>query len=109
MNHPAVLAFAAITSCVVALVIFSALPPIRERHHKWVLLNIYDSRLLLIKPTFSVFEYHHRFAGWSGIGCVWIFVVLSVCQVKIDNGWTWSGYDLVHSQQFWYAVFSTVL
>jgi hypothetical protein len=61
----------------------------------------------------SVFEHHHRFAGWLGLACVWTFVILSISQVSIDHGdsaeWQWSSQALVHSPQFWFALFITIL
>jgi hypothetical protein len=57
----------------------------------------------------SVFEFHHRFAGWFAVACVWVFVGLSVSQQKVDGHWVWSGHDLVHAQQFWFTLFATLL
>lgn len=63
---------------------------------------------IFIMPCHSVFERHHRFAGWSAVAMVWIFVCLTD-SLNTDGGFTGSGRRLSHAQEFWYALFITIL
>lgn len=80
----------------ITAVILSALPIIRERHH-------------------NIFEHHHRFAGWVGLVVTWVFVVLGCMQVSpvgLEGNtveWKWDVGSLIHAQQFWFALFITIL
>ena len=58
----------------------------------------------------SVFEYHHRFAGWTSVALVWIFVGLSDA-LNGEGGFTSAaeGRRLAHAQEFWFALIITVL
>ena len=56
----------------------------------------------------SVFEYHHRFAGWTSVALVWIFVCLSD-GLNGEGGFTSEGSRLAHAQEFWFALFITIL
>ncbi|KIM29823.1 hypothetical protein M408DRAFT_67200 [Serendipita vermifera MAFF 305830] len=95
-THVVVLAMSVTVTFFIAIVILSALPFIRERHH-------------------NVFEHHHRFAGWGGLVFTWVFVVLGCMQVpstRADGGnveWKWDASALVRAQQFWFALFITIL
>jgi hypothetical protein len=71
--------------------ILSAIPFIRKRHH-------------------NVFEHHHRFAGWAGLGFVWILVVTSNLQDPKNPGYfSGSGRALAVAQEFWFAFLITIL
>jgi hypothetical protein len=80
----------------ITISILSALPFVRHRHH-------------------NVFEHHHRFAGWTGLIVTWVFVVLGCMQIPVvaEGGetvdWKWDAAALLHSQQFWFALFITIL
>lgn len=63
--------------------------------------------LTLLLPD-SVFERHHRFAGWSAVVMVWIFVCVTD-SMDVEGGFTGSGRRLAHAQEFWFAIFITVL
>ncbi len=56
--HPAILVFVFLASFILVLVCASAWPSLREHHH-------------------NVFENIHRYAGWTGLGILWILVGLS--------------------------------
>jgi hypothetical protein len=64
--------------------------------------------LLKMCCPFSFFERHHRFAGWFSVVFVWIFVCLSD-SLKPDGTFTTEGRHPVKTQEFWYALFITVL
>ena len=80
----------------ITIAILSALPVVRKRHH-------------------NVFEHHHRFSGWMGLVTTWVFVVLSGMQIPVTTangkitGWKWSAVPLIHSPQFWFTLFITIL
>jgi len=87
-----------IVTLLITVAILSAIPVVRERHH-------------------NVFEHHHRFAGWTGLIITWVFVILSCMQVPVLSSsgaaegveWKWDAAALVHSQQFWFTLFITIL
>lgn len=93
-NHLVLLAMGAIVVLFISTSAISALPVIRERHH-------------------NVFEHHHRFAGWLGLLSTWTFVMLTIGQVKVETEdairWHFQGSVLLHSQQFWFTLFVTIL
>jgi hypothetical protein len=64
-NPDAILIIGVVTSITLAICAGSALPWIRNKHHK------YDSGLQTwkseINHIYSVFERHHRFLGWLGL------------------------------------------
>ncbi|KIP03712.1 hypothetical protein PHLGIDRAFT_25971 [Phlebiopsis gigantea 11061_1 CR5-6] len=91
-NHtPAVvLAWGIITLVVINVVMFAATPWIRAHHHNF-------------------FERHHRFAGWASVVFVWIFVCIADSYNTETGKFHSSGNHLVKTQEFWYALFITVL
>jgi hypothetical protein len=73
--------------------------------------NVFDPSTHLLNLHTSVFEHHHRFAGWLGLAFTWILVILSVGQA-VDHDrveWHWSGREIVHYQKFWFSLFITIL
>ena len=56
----------------------------------------------------SFFERHHRFAGWLATVFVWIYVCVADA-VDPEGGFTSSGHRLARAQEFWYALFITLL
>ncbi|KAF7793497.1 hypothetical protein EIP86_004609 [Pleurotus ostreatoroseus] len=84
-----VLAWGIIGIVVTVITMIAAAPWIRANHHNF-------------------FERHHRFAGWFSVVCVWIFVSLSD-SANPDGTFTPDGNKIVRTQEFWYAVFITVL
>ena len=90
-NHPVVLAFGVITALTISISILSAVPSVRKRHH-------------------NVFEHHHRFAGWAGLGFIWILVVTSDLQDPKNPGhFSDFGRALAVAQEFWFALVVTIL
>ncbi|KAJ3536261.1 hypothetical protein NM688_g6862 [Phlebia brevispora] len=85
----AVLGWGVITVSFVGITMIAAFPWIRAIHH-------------------NVFEYHHRFAGWTSVAFVWIFVCLSDA-LNAEGGFTTPGNNLAHAQEFWFALFISIL
>ncbi|PSR81910.1 hypothetical protein PHLCEN_2v6205 [Hermanssonia centrifuga] len=84
-----VLGWGVITVATCAITMFAAAPWIRANHH-------------------NVFERHHRFAGWTAVAFVWIFVCVTDA-VSAEGGFTGSGRRLADAQEFWYSLFITIL
>ncbi|KAL3519939.1 hypothetical protein ACH5RR_018088 [Cinchona calisaya] len=83
-----------VASTILALIFLSSLaafPLIRHLHH-------------------NVFERIHRFAGWSALGLVWAFVILTISyDPKTKSYRSDFGSELVNHQEFWFTVGITVL
>ncbi|PSS36813.1 hypothetical protein PHLCEN_2v1357 [Hermanssonia centrifuga] len=84
-----VLAWGIVTVVVTVVTMVAAMPWIRAHHHNF-------------------FERHHRFAGWASVIFVWIFVCLTD-SLDVEGGFTSSGRRLAQTQEFWFALFITVL
>jgi len=84
------MAWAVITCVILGATWIAAMPWIRERHHNW-------------------FERNHRYAGWSTLGSVWIFVCIADTLNRPVNPNKSMGWNLVHSQEFWFTVGVTIL
>lgn len=91
-NHtPAViLAWGVITLVVVNIIMWAAMPWIRANHHNF-------------------FEQHHRFAGWIAVVFVWILVCMDDSYNKTTGKFHSNGNYLAQRQEFWYALFITIL
>ncbi|THH01227.1 hypothetical protein EW026_g1464 [Hermanssonia centrifuga] len=84
-----VLAWGIITLSFTGITMIAAAPWIRHYHHNF-------------------FEYHHRFAGWSSVAFVWIFVCISD-STNAGGGFTDDNRTLIHAQEFWFALVITIL
>ncbi|KAL8032474.1 hypothetical protein ABFX02_13G098200 [Erythranthe guttata] len=85
----------AVASAILGLLCFSCLaafPLIRHLHH-------------------NVFERTHRFAGWTALALVWVFVILTISFDPMTKSYVsddfWS--RLTKTQEFWFTVGITVL
>uniref|UniRef100_A0A7N0RFP0 Uncharacterized protein n=1 Tax=Kalanchoe fedtschenkoi TaxID=63787 RepID=A0A7N0RFP0_KALFE len=58
----------------------------------------------------NVFERTHRFAGWSALGLVWAFIILTIAYDPITKTYT-SGFGskLIRHQEFWLTLVITIL
>jgi len=90
VSHDAILATGVATNLAVAISALSAFPWVRNTHH-------------------NVFERHHRFVGWVGIVCTWIFVILGDSYDPNTRTWDPSGIHIAHQQDFWFISGMTVL
>lgn len=90
ITHDAVLVMGVVTNLAVMISALSAFPWVRNTHH-------------------NVFERHHRFVGWLGLICTWIFVILGDTYDPITRSWNLNGVALVHHQDFWFTMGMTVL
>ncbi|KAK7045624.1 hypothetical protein VNI00_007457 [Paramarasmius palmivorus] len=88
-NHSAVMVMSVLTSLAVAVSIMSAFPWVRNTHH-------------------NVFERHHRFVGWIGLLCTWVFVVLGDSYDLQTQSWNPDGIKILRQQDFWFAFGMTV-
>lgn len=89
ITHDAVLVMGVVTNLAVMISALSAFPWVRNTHH-------------------NVFERHHRFVGWLGLICTWIFVILGDTYDPITRSWNLNGVALVHHQDFWFTMGMTV-
>jgi len=64
-EYSVVLIMGVLTNFAVAVSILSALPWVRNTHHKWDHFIKPQEHINLIYPVrISAFERHHRFVGW---------------------------------------------
>ncbi|CEL54801.1 hypothetical protein RSOLAG1IB_07335 [Rhizoctonia solani AG-1 IB] len=89
VNQKSVIAMGVVTSVAVTISVLSAFPWIRNQHH-------------------NVFERHHRFIGWLGLLATWIFVILGNGFNPQTGEWTATGYHMISTQEFWFALGMTV-
>ncbi|KAF9642277.1 hypothetical protein BDM02DRAFT_3068807, partial [Thelephora ganbajun] len=88
-NHDAVLVMGVLTNLAVAVSILSALPWVRNTHH-------------------NAFERHHRFIGWIGLACTWVFVVLGDSYDIDKHQWNPDKIRALKQQDFWFCFGMTV-
>ncbi|CUA67991.1 Vacuolar membrane protease [Rhizoctonia solani] len=89
VNQKSVIAMGVVTSLAVTISVISAFPWIRNQHH-------------------NVFERHHRFIGWLGLLATWIFVILGNGFDPRTGEWTATGYHMISTQEFWFALGMTI-
>ncbi|KAJ3800266.1 hypothetical protein GGU11DRAFT_420108 [Lentinula aff. detonsa] len=89
-THDAVLVMGVVTNLAIAISILSAFPWVRNTHH-------------------NVFERHHRFIGWLGLICTWVFIVLGDTYDLNTHTWNPNGVHLIKQQDFWFAIMMTFL
>ncbi|KAJ3511682.1 hypothetical protein NLJ89_g3957 [Agrocybe chaxingu] len=89
VTHDAVLVMGVITNLAVMISALSAFPWVRNTHH-------------------NVFERHHRFVGWLGLVCTWVFVILGNTYDPVTRSWNLSGAALVRHQDFWFTMGMTI-
>ncbi|KAE9408745.1 hypothetical protein BT96DRAFT_873394 [Gymnopus androsaceus JB14] len=89
-THSAILAMGLATNIAVAVSILSAFPWIRNTHH-------------------NVFERYHRFVGWFGLLCTWVFVILGDTYDVNTRSWNLNGDHLAKQQDFWFAIMMSFL
>lgn len=81
-----------VASCILSILFLScmaAFPLVRHLHH-------------------NVFERIHRFAGWTSLALVWVFVTLSITYNPNTKSYEKQS-NLVKSQEFWFTLAITVL
>ena len=67
-----------------------------------------------LPPTFhsyyvcSIFERHHRFAGWTGLVFTWVFVILGDIYNVQTQTWDLSARHVFKQQDFWFIMSMTV-
>lgn len=88
-NHDAVLVAGVLTNLAVTVSILSAIPWVRNTHH-------------------NIFERHHRFVGWTGLACTWVFVVLGDSYDIDKHQWNPDGIRILRQQDFWFCFGMTV-
>ncbi|KAF7304713.1 hypothetical protein MKEN_01185400 [Mycena kentingensis (nom. inval.)] len=80
VNHDAILIMGVFTNAAVIISALSAFPWVRNTHH-------------------NVFERQHRFIGWVGLICTWIFVILGDTYDPITRTWDLRGQNLIGHQE----------
>ncbi|KAF8031051.1 hypothetical protein BT93_D0285 [Corymbia citriodora subsp. variegata] len=91
-TSPEIIGVASAILALIALSSLAAFPLVRHLHH-------------------NVFERTHRFAGWSALGLLWGFVVLTVAYDPRTKSYERDelGSRLMRQQEFWFTVGITVL
>ncbi|KAL3820352.1 hypothetical protein ACJIZ3_006257 [Penstemon smallii] len=83
-----------VASVILGLICLSSLaafPLVRHLHH-------------------NVFERTHRFAGWTGLALLWVFIILSISYNPLTKSYTNDiGSNLVKRQEFWFIIGITIL
>ena len=86
----AIIAVASAILSLLCLTSLAAFPLVRHLHH-------------------NVFERVHRFAGWSALGLVWAFVVLTISYDPISRSYSDDlASKLIKTQEFWFTLAITV-
>ncbi|CAH2078633.1 unnamed protein product, partial [Thlaspi arvense] len=86
----AIIAVASAILSLLCLTSAAAFPLVRHLHH-------------------NVFERVHRFAGWSALGLVWAFIVLTISYDPISRTYTDNlGSKLIKTQEFWFTLAITI-
>ncbi|KAL3741743.1 hypothetical protein ACJRO7_017244 [Eucalyptus globulus] len=91
-TSPEIIGVASAILALIALSSLAAFPLVRHLHH-------------------NVFERTHRFAGWSALGLLWGFVILTIAYDPRTKSYKRDelGSRLVRQQEFWFTVGITVL
>ncbi|KAF8031052.1 hypothetical protein BT93_D0286 [Corymbia citriodora subsp. variegata] len=91
-SSPEIIGVASAILALIALSSLAAFPLVRHLHH-------------------NVFERIHRFAGWSALGLLWGFVILTVAYEPRTKNYKSDelGSRLMRQQEFWFTVGITVL
>ncbi|KAJ7702714.1 hypothetical protein B0H17DRAFT_1167086 [Mycena rosella] len=84
INHDAILIMGVVTNVAVIISALSAFPWVRNTHH-------------------NMFERQHRFVGWVGLICTWIFVILGDTYNPATRSWDMNGVKLIAHQDFWFT------
>ncbi|KDQ59450.1 hypothetical protein JAAARDRAFT_46223 [Jaapia argillacea MUCL 33604] len=85
-----ILTMGVISNFILVICAISAFPWVRNTHH-------------------NVFERHHRFSGWSGLGATWIFVIFSDLYDTETGTYNFTGPHIVRQQDFWFVLALTFL
>ncbi|CAN7132369.1 hypothetical protein BRARA_H00958 [Brassica rapa] len=89
-NSTAIIAVASAILSLLCLTSAAAFPLVRHLHH-------------------NVFERVHRFAGWSALGLVWAFIVLTTSYDPVSRSYTDNlASKLIKTQEFWFTLAITV-
>ncbi|CAF1710678.1 unnamed protein product [Brassica napus] len=89
-NSTAIIAVASAILSLLCLTSAAAFPLVRHLHH-------------------NVFERVHRFAGWSALGLVWAFIVLTTSYDPVSRSYTDNlASTLIKRQGFWFTLAITV-
>lgn len=88
---PEIIGVASIILALLGLSCLAAFPLVRHLHH-------------------NVFERIHRFAGWSALALLWVFVIFTISYDPATKSYRKEfGSRLVKRQEFWFTVGITVL
>ncbi|KAF5729157.1 hypothetical protein HS088_TW21G01315 [Tripterygium wilfordii] len=88
---PEIIAVASTILSLLCLSCLAAFPLVRHLHH-------------------NIFERTHRFAGWTSLGLVWAFVILTISYDPKTKSYSHDiGSKLVKQQEFWFTLAITVL
>eukprot|EP01018_Ginkgo_biloba_P000866 Gb_06902 [translate_table: standard] len=82
-----------VASTILGLLVVSslaAIPLVRHLHH-------------------NVFERTHRFAGWTALAMLWVFVILTATYNPAEKTYNARGSTLAKKQEFWFTIVITIL
>ncbi|PCH38375.1 hypothetical protein WOLCODRAFT_97002 [Wolfiporia cocos MD-104 SS10] len=84
-QNKAIMAFGICTNVAMVITAVAGFPWVRNTHH-------------------NVFERWHRFMGWTGLLCSWIFILMGDLYDTETRQWNLSGVHIVKQQDFWYIM-----
>ncbi|KAF8411029.1 hypothetical protein HHK36_003568 [Tetracentron sinense] len=84
-SSPEIIGVASAILSLICLSSLAAFPLVRHLHH-------------------NVFERTHRFAGWTALILVWVFVILTICYEPIPKTYDLSISRLVKEEEFWFTL-----
>ncbi|OMO76291.1 hypothetical protein CCACVL1_15784 [Corchorus capsularis] len=86
-----IIVVASIILSLLCLSCLAAFPLVRHLHH-------------------NVFERFHRFCGWTALGLLWAFIILTISYDPITKSYSKElGSRLIRQQEFWFTVAITIL
>ncbi|KAK6268659.1 hypothetical protein QUC31_012819 [Theobroma cacao] len=90
-TSPEIIGVASTILSLLCLSCLAAFPLVRHLHH-------------------NVFERIHRFAGWTALGLLWAFIILTISYDPITKSYSKElGSRLIKRQEFWFTVAITIL
>ncbi|WCJ27168.1 Adenylate-forming reductase 03009 [Euphorbia peplus] len=89
-TSPEIIGVASAILSLLCLSSLAAFPLVRHLHH-------------------NVFERTHRFAGWSGLALVWVYVLLNLSYNPLTKYYNPIGSKLLRQQEFWFILVTTIL
>ncbi|KAF6176108.1 hypothetical protein GIB67_000202 [Kingdonia uniflora] len=89
-TSPEIIGVASAILSLICLSSLTAFPLVRHLHH-------------------NIFERTHRFAGWTSLILVWVFIILKACYEPIPKAYDFSASKIAGKQEFWFTLAISIL